>query len=508
MTFGKWARGLLFAAPFVAGCAGFWQNPNSVSSSNTSFSLSNSGNISVSPGSSNTSTITVTPANSFTGTVNVGCAITSAPSSASSPTTCSVSPTSVSLTSSTAATSTLTATTTASTTAGTYNITVTGTSGSLSATTSLCVEVSTSSGTCTAATPSGVFYVLNQTTNQLVTLSISSTGSLTVVNVTALAAKPLALAVAPSGNFLYISTANGIYVYAIGSTGLPAVTNGGQPISPDIATSMEVDSTNSWLVEGISGSSQIFAININSSNGGLAAAGEQEQPFSLPSGDSLPSNFTQLLAISPGDSSTCNTCYVFIAMGSGGTEMVHFNPSSATPFGTAFHLNPVSSLGGANAVAVDPQNRLLYVGEANAVSSSTNSGGLRALTIGSGGATEISGSPYAIGGTGPSSILPTSDGNFVYIASTSVSGSGNGAIASFSVSSSASALTSVGTVQAGATGLINLAEDSTSTYVLATDASGNFDLEAYTMNAGVLTSVLTNNFGTSPSGAIAVAALP
>ena len=56
----KWARLLLVVTPFLAGCGDFWQNPNG---NNDSFSLSNSGNITVSSGvaGSGTSTITVTP---------------------------------------------------------------------------------------------------------------------------------------------------------------------------------------------------------------------------------------------------------------------------------------------------------------------------------------------------------------------------------------------------------------------------------------------------------------
>jgi hypothetical protein len=71
-----------------------------------------------------------------------------------------------------------------------------------------------------------------------------------------------------------------------------------------------------------------------------------------------------------------------------------------------------------------------------------------------------------------------------------------------------SSLTSIGTVAAGPTGQIGLAEDSTDSYVLAVDFSGDPDLEAYTMSAGVLTSVLTGATGTDPVGAIAIAAVP
>jgi hypothetical protein len=264
---------------------------------------------------------------------------------------------------------------------------------------------------------------------------------------------------------------------------------------------MQVDATNSWLVDAISGTTELFAIAINPNTGVLATAGEAEQPFTLPAATP-----TQL-AISPNDSSTCTDCYVFVGMGTGGTEAIHFNPSSANPFGTAGTIKVLNSGGGDNAVAVDPTNRLLYVGESVALSA-TQSGGLRVFTIAAGGVTELTsaGSPYASEGTGPSAILPTSDGKYVYIANRSVSGSSTGNIAGFSVATSG--LTSIGAVAAGPSGQIGLAEDSTSSYVLAVDFVGGPDLEAYTMSSGTLTSVLSVATGTDPVGAGAIAAAP
>jgi 6-phosphogluconolactonase (cycloisomerase 2 family) len=342
--------------------------------------------------------------------------------------------------------------------------------------------------------------VLNQTTNQIATLSISSS-QLTTIAATALpAANPFAIAVAPNGQLLYVSTGSGIFVYTIGSSGALTLGNSGQAISQDLATTMQVDATNSWLVDAISGIAQVNAIAINSSTGGLGAPGESEQVFALSSSTPVQ------LAISPGDSSSCNDCYVFVAMGSGGTEAIHFNPGSANPFGTsAGTVKLVNSAGGDNAVAVDPQNRLLYVGETDALSS-TQTGGLRAFTIASGGITEISGSPYATGGTGPTGILPTADGNYVYVANQSVSGSSDGNIEGFSVSTAS--LTSLASVAAGPTGRMSLAEDSTGSFILAVDFAGNPDLKAYSIGAGTLTSVLSDPTGTDPVGAVGIAALP
>lgn len=86
-----------------------------VTTATPGFSLTNSGNISVSPGAmtANSSTITATPSNGFTGAIALTCAIT--PAAASDPATCTLSPASVTISGTAAQTSTLTITSTAAT---------------------------------------------------------------------------------------------------------------------------------------------------------------------------------------------------------------------------------------------------------------------------------------------------------------------------------------------------------------------------------------------------------
>lgn len=363
--------------------------------------------------------------------------------------------------------------------------------------------------TSTNSTASGVFYVLNQTTDQIVAYSISSSAALTKIGaLTPPSPGPTAIAVAPNGKFLYVSTTGGIYLYTIASNGALTLGNSGSYISPDQAQTMQVDATNQWLVDAVSGSNQLSAIAINSSTGALAATNEKEQEFPV----GLPATTPTQLAISPNDSSSCTDCYVFVGMGSGGTEVIRFNPNDSNPFGSAGHIDLVSSGGGANAVAVDSSNRLLYVAETAALPSAPQTGGLRVFTIASNEVTELSGgvSPYAIGGAGPSAILPSSNGDYVFVANRSISGSTSANITSFSVSSTSSStsLTLVGTVTAEPGGQLGLAEDSTGTYVLAVDFAGDPDLDAYTMSSGALTSANTFMTGTDPVGAAAIASLP
>ena len=110
-----------------------------------SFALSSAGSINIAAGATtgNTSQITVAPSNGFVGLVNLSCAVTSAPPSASSPVTCAL-PATINLTGTASASAMLTVTTATSTTSGSYTVTVKGTdatTGKISATTTVGVIV-------------------------------------------------------------------------------------------------------------------------------------------------------------------------------------------------------------------------------------------------------------------------------------------------------------------------------------------------------------------------------
>jgi len=145
------------------------------------FALSNSGAISTNAGATtgNTATIAASALNGFTGTINLTCVVTTSPTGAAVPLTCStsnLSPTSVVLPGG-PTTSTLTASTTSSTTPGGYIITVTGTSGSDVHTTTVQVSVfaaQTPSFTVSATSPSAISPGSSGTSN--ITVSAGTTG--------------------------------------------------------------------------------------------------------------------------------------------------------------------------------------------------------------------------------------------------------------------------------------------------------------------------------------------
>ena len=358
-------------------------------------------------------------------------------------------------------------------------------------------QAPSSSTTTPSGASSGVFYVLNQGTKQIAGYSIV-TGTLTAVTGSpyTLSAAPYSIAIAPSGAFLYVGTAQGIYLYTIGSGGALTLANNSSVISSDLAATMQVDSTDSWLVEAGPNQAELAAIAISPSTGLETSKTEQTVP--------IPAATVNQLVISPDNKN------VFVALGSAGTEVV---PFTGTPFGTTLTNIPVKGTAGAAvSVAVDPSNRLFYVGEVAVSSGTSNTGGLRAFNYSSLSSTltEVASTPYPSGGLAPYSILPTANGDYVYVANRTVSGSSTGNISSFSFTSTGTAysLTSLGSTASAGTTPVALVEDRLDNYLLVVDSGGSPDLEAYSMSAGTLTSALTSSTGTDPVQASAIAAAP
>jgi len=362
---------------------------------------------------------------------------------------------------------------------------------------------STGGGTGSTTLSSGDFYVLNNATSQMVGLYVNA-GVVTALpgSPYTLSAAPIAIAVAPNNAFLYVSTVGGIFLYTVNtSTGELTIGNSGEAISSDPATSLQVDPTNTWIVEGVSATQNLFAIHINASTGLLASNTEETVV--------LPSTTFQQVAISPDDT------YLLAAMGAQGTATIPFNPNNANPFGALGNIAVKNATGAALSVAFDPiptgttAPRLFYIGETVATSG-TNTGGLRAFNYST--KQEISGSPYAIGGLAPYSILPFSTGDYVYVVNRQTASGQTGVIAGFSITSAGTAytLTALGSTFAAGINPQAIVEDNTHAFVFAVNFGGTPDLTGYTIdatNAGYLDTVISSQTGTDPVQAGAIGAL-
>lgn len=156
--------------------------------STTGLNLSNSGAITVSAGSSGTSVITVAATGGFTGAVNLSCAVTTSPASATSPPTCSFGHGTLNLTTSTTSLSTtLTVGTATATTVGSYVVTVTGTdaaTGKIMSSTPVNVTVTPAPNFTLSPMPTSISIEQGATTGNTAVINITPadtfTGSISV----------------------------------------------------------------------------------------------------------------------------------------------------------------------------------------------------------------------------------------------------------------------------------------------------------------------------------------
>lgn len=370
------------------------------------------------------------------------------------------------------------------------------------------VSQGTGGGGGGGSTTSGFFYVLNGLTNQLVGYQVAS-GKLTALSNASESLSGLTcLAISHNDEYLYVGTTNGIYYFTISSAGALTAGNSGTVISSIVPQSMQVDSTNGWLVVAPQATAAVEAIPLSSTTGSYSGGTVQTTQLSAATPNQL--------VLSP------DNTHIFVALGTNGTDEIPFTAAATDPLGT--HLNtPVSysnngTIGSATAVAVDPNTKFLYIAEtlANSTNSSTNTGGLRVFTISSkaNSVTEVSGSPFPSGGIGPTAILPDHTGNYVYVANRTVYGQSSGNITGYSVLSNSTGSTVSLTALANSpytagTTTLALAEDNSYSFIMAINEGGSPDLNVYsfdTTNAGALDGIISTSTGTDPTGAFAIAA--
>jgi len=372
------------------------------------------------------------------------------------------------------------------------------------------------SGTGTTGTTtlsSGPFYVINQGTRQLIAYNILTGVLQTIGSAITLPGVPNCIAIAPNGKWLYVGTASGILLYDINSGGALTSGNNGQSISGDVVNTLQVDSTSANLVGAWvqSATAEVQSIPLNGTG---TASGAATRTANVSLNGASPA--VHQLTITPDNN------YVVVALGTAGTVIVPFSSSGGVTAGNySPQIKVINASDSDLSVAVDPITttntapRLLYIGES--LASGGTSGGLRVFdysTLGTGAPGEIAGSPFTTNGAlAPNFIFPLPTADYVYVANGNGNTSG-GSIAWYSVSGtgSSSTLAFVNTISAGIQPF-GLAEDNDSNFLLAvatggSTTAGNPDLQAFTMSAGTLTSVLTAKTGSDPVTAWGIVAAP
>ena len=354
---------------------------------------------------------------------------------------------------------------------------------------------------CSTAT-SGNFYILNSgSTPQVAGFSIVS-GALTAISGSpwTVESEPYAMAMAPNGNFLIVSTLSGVYAYPISGGKLGTAT----VVSQDQAYAVQVDDTNSWLIEAIPGTTGVIvgAVPINSTTG--ADNGSEITAQFAVAGAALQKNG---MVISQDNAN------IFIALGTGGTIVVPFNAANPLPKNiSAITIAVLNPPGAALSVAVDPGTtpRLFYIGETLAGNSGT-SGGLRAIvysSLGSNPLIQATGSPIASGGLAPSFILPVTTPDYVYVANGEGLSAGN--INGFAITAASGPSYSIATGSTAAVGVspLGMAEDSTGAFLLEVGSSGSPYFDSFTFDATTTGKLDTQITSTAAVESIAIVAAP
>jgi 6-phosphogluconolactonase (cycloisomerase 2 family) len=342
------------------------------------------------------------------------------------------------------------------------------------------------------------------TTFQVVGYSIVSGVATQFTSAAALPGQAYAMAIDPvAGGYLFVSSSSGIFLYNIASNGALTLQNSSQAVELDAtAYAIQVVSTSAgeWLLDAsdsTAGQPYLYAFQLNSSSHLPTETTSNAPAVKLVTGGSVSPGG---IAVSP------DNTLVAVAEGSGGTQTFTFaagNTGTTSPFGATAYTTSLKG-SAALSVAFSPQTTYLYIGESADFTCTTNSGGLRIISITGGVPTsEPSASPYPSGGTGPHAILPSSNG-YVYVANWQSAQTGN--ITAFLLGSGPSLTVQTNTVATGVepSGII---EDPKSNYVLAVSNQGSTTFDAYTFDAtttGQLDTAISSSTGTGPVAIVAV----
>ena len=269
-----------------------------------------------------------------------------------------------------------------------------------------------------------------------------------------------------------MGVAGGIVGYSIGTNGVLTQISSGAVLATDVLApaSMQVDSTGAYLlVAGIDLSSgtntaEVDSFAINSSTGVLTPA--LTAPMDIATGVSSTTSAPSQLYVAP------NNSYVYVTLGTGGTEALTFSSSNGS-FGDTGNLALSRNGSSQNGVVANAGSTLLFITETGT--------GVRVLKTGTnGGLTEISGSPFAAG-TGASGVLLDAAGTTLYVAN-----KGDGTITGFSVAATGLQArwsswrllpTPPGTLP------IFLALDQSKDFLAVTNSGGNPNLGMYSFDA-------------------------
>ena len=351
---------------------------------------------------------------------------------------------------------------------GTFTIlrTIAGRSGNLA--------MAMTKGTAVTYTPKFA-YVANQTSSNISTYSIGSTGALTSLGVpAATGTTPSFMAITPSGKFAYVAVfgAGAVMAHPINTDGTLGAGKTVAVVSNIHAVTVDPSGQFVYAVDNVN--KVISAYTMNPSTGALTSAGAGVSTGGAPTSVTVDptGRFAYVANSSTGDFSAYS-----IAPATGVLSQILCGG------GVGCNGNNFAAGTSPNSVTVDPTGKFVYV------ANNVPSGSVSAYSInpGNGVLTAVAGSPFATGGGNSSVVTIDPSGKFAYVAN----GSSNN-ISVFSINPGTGVLGGSTTTPTGANTPVSVAIDPSGKFAYVanynSDNATTFSIDAGT---GALTSLGT-----------------
>jgi 6-phosphogluconolactonase len=307
---------------------------------------------------------------------------------------------------------------------------------------------------------------------------------------------PLSIVVDPSGKYVYVLNGGGgildgsVSMYSLNATtgalasiGPPVSTNGFGVYAGSLAVAPSgqfiylTNEGDPWGYEdGADGSVQLYAID--ATTGALSSAGSV-------TGDCPGLCDPSALIVDPSGK------FAYVANGGAGIPFTLASYTIDATTGALTSMGTIAVEGVPTSLTVDPTGSFVYAASANATPGTAGSVSMYALNATTGALTSTG---TIAAGTDPIAVAVDPAGHFAYVPN-----SGSNDVSMYSINATTGALTSMGTIAAG-TNPVAVAVDPAGNFVYVPN-SGSNDVSMYTINSttGALTLIGMMAAGLSPS---------
>ncbi|HLI75503.1 MAG TPA: beta-propeller fold lactonase family protein [Acidobacteriaceae bacterium] len=353
---------------------------------------------------------------------------------------------------------------------------------------------STGTGTGTGSSSTVDFAFVSYTNsagNAVITGYNIAGGALTAINTVTLPFVPIAMAVNPKNNLLYVasvpgySTSPGVYDFNIGTDGTLTQANGGAALVTDLVGAMTISPDGNYLYTVEATNQTTTQWTINSTTGGLTSSGSLlVSALSCAPTVAAPVLPECSVAVSPKED------YVVASLGTAGDAVFPYTSTGGVPNATPFTTIPAGTSSGDFSVALDASDNV-YIAQ---------TGTITVYGLTSTGATNRGYYTYPSGSVPRSTVVDPSS-KFVYTADV-----GLGQITGFATGTTTALTLLTGSPFTAPASVSALGIDSTDTYLVAVGYDASAGVQLYSIAAsGVLSAIKSAGTSTQTQNPVLVA---